>query len=115
MLCLILFQLAKWGPQSHFQSNYGSYACVEAPKESEPGAWGHNLGTLSVRDLNTETWSSDRLCGPVVRVPGYRSRGPDSIPGTIRFSDKWWVCNGVHSASWEQFRSYLEEKVEAPF
>jgi hypothetical protein len=30
----------------------------------------------------------DRLCGLVVRVPGYRSRGPDSIPGATRFSEK---------------------------
>jgi hypothetical protein len=29
--------------------------------------------------------SSDRLCGLVVRVPGYRSRGPGSIPGATRF------------------------------
>jgi hypothetical protein len=28
----------------------------------------------------------DRLCGLVVRVPGYRSRGPGSIPGSTRFS-----------------------------
>jgi hypothetical protein len=30
-------------------------------------------------------WSGlpDRLCGLVVRVLGYRSGGPDSIPGTI--------------------------------
>jgi hypothetical protein len=48
----------------------------------------------------------DRLCGLVVRVLGYRSGGPGSIPGTTRFSEKkkkkkkqWWVCNGVHSAS----------------
>jgi hypothetical protein len=30
----------------------------------------------------------DRLCGLVVRVPGYKSRGPGSIPGTTRFSEK---------------------------
>jgi hypothetical protein len=30
----------------------------------------------------------DRLCGLVVRVPGYRSRGPGSIPGTTKFSEK---------------------------
>jgi hypothetical protein len=30
----------------------------------------------------------DRLCGLVVRVPGYRSRGPGSISGAIRFSEK---------------------------
>jgi hypothetical protein len=27
----------------------------------------------------------DRLCGLVVRVPGYRSRGLGSIPGATRF------------------------------
>jgi hypothetical protein len=26
--------------------------------------------------------------GPVVRVPGYRSRGAGSIPGATRFSEK---------------------------
>jgi hypothetical protein len=34
----------------------------------------------------------------VVRVRGYRSRGPGSIPGCTRFSEKQWVWNGVHSA-----------------
>jgi hypothetical protein len=29
-----------------------------------------------------------RLCGLVVRVLGYRSRGPGSIPGTTRFSEE---------------------------
>jgi hypothetical protein len=28
----------------------------------------------------------ERLCGLVVRVLGYRSGGPGSIPGTTRFS-----------------------------
>jgi hypothetical protein len=35
----------------------------------------------------------------VDRFPGYRSRGPGSIPGATTFSDKQWVWNGVHSAS----------------
>jgi hypothetical protein len=30
----------------------------------------------------------NRLCGLVVRVPGYRSRGPGSIPDATRFSEK---------------------------
>jgi hypothetical protein len=30
----------------------------------------------------------DRLCGLVVRVLGYRSRGPGSIAGATRFSEK---------------------------
>jgi hypothetical protein len=33
-------------------------------------------------------FNSDRLCGLVVRVLGYRSGGPGSIPGTSRFSEK---------------------------
>jgi hypothetical protein len=32
--------------------------------------------------LLTISW--DRICGPVVRVLGYRSGGPDSIPGATR-------------------------------
>jgi hypothetical protein len=32
--------------------------------------------------------SVDRLCGLVIRVPGYRSRGPGSIPGATTFSEK---------------------------
>jgi hypothetical protein len=38
----------------------------------------------------------DLLCGLVVRVPGYRSRSPGSIPGATRFSEKQWVWNGAH-------------------
>jgi hypothetical protein len=30
----------------------------------------------------------DRLCGLVVRVPGYRSRGPGLIFGATRFSEE---------------------------
>jgi hypothetical protein len=30
----------------------------------------------------------DRLCGLLVRVPGYRSRGPGSILGATTFSEK---------------------------
>jgi PPE-repeat protein len=43
--------------------------------------------------------NDDHFCGLVVGVPGYRSRGLGSIPGTTRFSEKYWVWNGVHSAS----------------
>jgi hypothetical protein len=32
--------------------------------------------------------SGDRLCGLAVRVSGYSSRRPGSIPGTTRFSEK---------------------------
>jgi hypothetical protein len=32
--------------------------------------------------------NADCLCGLVVRVPGYRSRGLCSIPATTRFSEE---------------------------
>jgi hypothetical protein len=41
----------------------------------------------------------NRFCDLVVRVLGYRSRGPGSIPGATRYSEKQWVWKGVHSAS----------------
>jgi hypothetical protein len=34
-----------------------------------------------------------------------------SIPSAARFSEKWWVWNGVQSASWVQLTTYLEEMV----
>jgi hypothetical protein len=40
----------------------------------------------------------DRLCGLVVRVIGYRSGGPGSIPSTTRKKNLVGL-NGVHSAS----------------
>jgi hypothetical protein len=44
----------------------------------------YSQGPYFVQKLCT----SDRLCGLVVRVLGYRSRGPGSIPGTTKFSEK---------------------------
>jgi hypothetical protein len=38
--------------------------------------------------------STDCLCGLVVRVPGYRCRGPGSIPGATRFSEIFWEVVG---------------------
>jgi hypothetical protein len=35
-----------------------------------------------------KSFNTDRLCGLVVRVPGYRSRGPGSIPSATVFSEK---------------------------
>jgi hypothetical protein len=48
--------------------------------------------------------------------PPLWSSGPEvlgSISGVSRFSEKQRVWNGVHSASWGQPRSYLEEIVAA--
>jgi hypothetical protein len=44
------------------------------------------MGRLQLRVLVIA--SPDRLCRLVVRVPGYRSRGPGSIPVTTRFLEK---------------------------
>jgi hypothetical protein len=35
-------------------------------------------------NLMRVSYNADRLCGLVVRVLGYRSRGPGSVPGTTR-------------------------------
>jgi hypothetical protein len=34
------------------------------------------------------TGKMDCLCGPMVRIPGYRSRGLGSFPSATRFSEK---------------------------
>jgi hypothetical protein len=43
---------------------------------------------LSVYNKSPMDREIDRFCGLVVRVPGYKSRGPSSIPGANRFSEK---------------------------
>jgi hypothetical protein len=63
---------------------------------------------------------SDRLCGLVVRVFGYRSGGPGSIPGTTRFSGGGGKENSSGSGTGPtQPREYkteelLDRKVAAP-
>jgi hypothetical protein len=56
----------------------------------------------------------DILYGLLVRVPGYRARGPGSIRVVTRFCAKYWVWNVVHSASLVKLRSYFKEKIAAP-
>jgi hypothetical protein len=52
----------------------------------------HSIRTDGLLDFgHGQEFQIDRLCGLVVRVPGYRSRGP--------FTEKQWVWNGLHSAS----------------
>jgi hypothetical protein len=52
--------------------------------------------------------TADRLCSLVVRVLGYRSGGPGSIPGTTR---KKSSGSGTGST---QPRKYIDRKVAAP-
>jgi hypothetical protein len=88
-----------------------------SPAQSIPGNHSHNhtrwvckpnsKGQLSKEQVNEGTkllhhddvWRHP-LCGLVVRVS--------------EFSEKQWVWNGVHSASWVQLRSYLKEILLAP-
>jgi hypothetical protein len=50
------------------------------------------IGAFRNLDLSSDEFLDklrrDRLCGLVVRITGYRSRVPDSIPGATRFSEK---------------------------
>jgi hypothetical protein len=52
-----------------------------------------DVALIKVYNYNYDIFSNisiwlDRLCSLVVRVPGYRFRGPGSIPGVTRFSEK---------------------------
>jgi hypothetical protein len=48
----------------------------------------NNLPESDVNILQQSFPVVDRLCGLVVRVPGYRYRNPGSIQGATRFSEK---------------------------
>jgi hypothetical protein len=51
----------------------------------------HNIYKVSLSVPSFKNYiyrRKDRLCGLVVKVLGYRSGGPGSIPGTTRFSGK---------------------------
>jgi hypothetical protein len=51
----------------------------------------HRFRVLSISGLwycLFKSYVRDRVCGLVVRVPGYRSRGPGSIPNAVRFPEK---------------------------
>jgi hypothetical protein len=53
--------------------------------------WVTSWNKTSIKDYQNKKQSLmcvDRLCGLVVRVPGYISRGPGSILGATRFSEK---------------------------
>jgi hypothetical protein len=55
----------------------------------------------------------DRLCGLVVRVLGYRSGGPSSIPGTTRKTEVVGLKPGPLSLV-STTEELLDRKVEAP-
>jgi hypothetical protein len=63
--------------------------------------------------LVTVTVYNDRLCGLVVRVLGYRSGGPGSIPGTTRKQNVVGLQRGALSLV-STTEDILDRKVEAP-
>jgi hypothetical protein len=64
---------------------------------------GHVTEMHAKMDMDSDkymySYNHDRLCDPVARVPSYRSRDPGFESRATRFSGKYWVCNGVPSAS----------------
>jgi hypothetical protein len=44
----------------------------------------NTMSPTALPSIRRHTARSDRLCGLVVRVLGYKSGGPGSIPGTTR-------------------------------
>jgi hypothetical protein len=56
---------------------------------------------------------SDRLCGLVIRVLGYRSGGPGSIPGTTREKKVVGLERGPHSLV-STTEELLHRKIAAP-
>jgi hypothetical protein len=56
----------------------------------------------------------DRLCGLVVRVPGYRSRVPGSIPGATRFPEKVVGLERGPLSLVSTTEELLDRKVAAP-
>jgi hypothetical protein len=62
-----------------------SFNCFTVPVFRWTFSHGKQKNLLSFHCADDEV---DRLFGLVVRVRGYRSGGPGSIPGTTRFSEK---------------------------
>jgi hypothetical protein len=71
-----------------------------------------DLPTQPLFPVSTRT-HSDRLCGLVVRVLGYRSGGPGSIPGTTRKKNVVGLERGALSLV-STTEELLDRKVAAP-
>jgi hypothetical protein len=59
------------------------------------------------------SYNNDRLCGLVVRVLGYRSGGPGSVPGTTR-NQKKSSCSGTGPLSLVSTTEELLDRKVAP-
>jgi hypothetical protein len=94
-------------------------------EESRPPLWSSGQSSwLQNGDILCFLWCRNWIYGcdveesrPPLWTSGQSSwlqiQVPCSIPGHTRFSEKKWVWNGVHSASWLQLRGCFKEKVAA--
>jgi hypothetical protein len=57
-------------------------------KRHRPSLWSSASCEVRTEFIYVIWKKVDRLGGLVVRVPGYRPRGPGTIPGPTRFSEK---------------------------
>jgi hypothetical protein len=64
--------------ECHVTQHYRKFAWLSQPKTS----------LFSLLNILPCDYISDRLCGILGRVRAYTSRGPGSIPGATRFSEK---------------------------
>jgi hypothetical protein len=83
------YHYSEWGKENEMDRTYSKHAEMRNAQQILPvhqngrGPFARPLysGTVIVKSIL-------HLCGLVVRVLGYRSRGPGSILGATRFSEK---------------------------
>jgi hypothetical protein len=66
------------------------------------------------KNISSPRSEVDRLCGLVVRVLGYRSRGPGSIPGTTKTKKKVVGLERGALSLLSTTEELLDRKVAAP-
>jgi hypothetical protein len=67
-----------------YKSDPGSIPCATSSGPRTGSTQPHATCRLYILNTTQLSRESDRLCGLVVRVLGYRSRGPGSIRGTTK-------------------------------
>jgi hypothetical protein len=85
-------------------TSHSAYSQHEAPLSSRTAVLNPR------RHFSSDLYLQDRLCGLVVRVLGYRSGGPGSIPGTTRKKTSSGSGTGSTQPLEYKLRSYLIEK-----
>jgi hypothetical protein len=71
-------------------------------------------GIIYKLNIESHIFKKDRLCGLVVRVLGYRSGGPGSIPGTTRKKKRVLGLEWGPLSLMSTTEELLDRKVAAP-